>query len=102
MKHPHAASLAKRLLDSRIKRLAMADGGVNSISRITEEEIAWAEEILTTHLAACLGTGIHVDLCSAVDESLEFAIRHEKAYEPIPAGARWHGALVMMEENAVV
>ena len=102
MKHPHAASLAKRLLDSRIKRLAMADGGKNSISRITEEEIAWAEEILTTHLEACLSAGVHVDLCSAVDESLEFAMRREKAYEPIPLGARWHGALVMMEESAMV
>lgn len=102
MRHPNATSLAKRLLDSRIKRLAMADGGVNSISRITEEEIAWAEDILATHLDACLSAGIHVDLCSAVEESLDFAIRREKAYEPIPPGARWHGALVMMEESSAV
>lgn len=100
MRHSNAASLAKRLLDSRIKRLTMADGRVNSIFRITKEEIASAEEILATHLDACMSAGIHADLCSAVDESLEFAIRHEKAYEPIPQGARWHGALVFMEESA--
>ena len=100
MKHTHAASLAKRLLDSRIKRLMMADGKVNSIFRISKEEIASAEEILTTHLDACLRSGIPADLGNAVDESLEFAIRHEKAYEPIPPGARWHGALVFMEESA--
>lgn len=100
MRHPNAASLAKRLLDSRIKRLAMADNGVNSVFRITKEETVWAEEILATHLDACLSAGVHVDLCNAVDESLEFAIRREKAYDPIPPGVRWHGALVMFEEGS--
>ena len=98
MRHPNAVSLAKRLLDARIKRLALADGGVNSIKRLTEEELAWAEEILATHLDACLCQGIHPDL-DAVGEALEFAMRREKAYEPVPLGARWHGALVMMEER---
>ncbi|MGE0882768.1 MAG: hypothetical protein AB7P14_04440 [Blastocatellales bacterium] len=98
MKHPNAVSLAKRLLDVRVKRLALADGGVNSVFQITEEELAWAEEILATHLDACLGQGIHPDL-EAVGEALDFALRRERAYEPIPLGARWHGALVLMEEQ---
>lgn len=98
MRHPNAVSLAKRLLDARIKRLMMANGSVVSGHRITAEEIASAEEILATHLDACLCAGIHADLFNAVDESLEFAMRHEKAYEPIPLGARWHGALVIMDE----
>lgn len=99
MKHPNAVSLAKRLLDARIRRLALADAGPNAIGRITAEEIAWAEEILATHLDACLCQGIHPDLSDAVEEALEFAIRREKAYEPIPQGARWHGALVILEER---
>ena len=99
MRHPNAVSLAKRLLDARIKRLMMAGGGAISGHRITAEEIASAEEILATHLDACLCAGIHADLFNAVDESLEFAMRHEKAYEPIPLGARWHGALVIMDER---
>ncbi|MDQ3012035.1 MAG: hypothetical protein M3X11_15165 [Acidobacteriota bacterium] len=99
MKHSTAISLAKRLLGSRIRRLAAADAGPNGIVQITAEEIAWANEILATHLDACLCQGIHPDLSDAVEESLDFAIRREKAYEPIPQGARWHGALVMMEEQ---
>jgi hypothetical protein len=99
MRHPNAVSLAKRLLDARIKRLTTANGSVVSGHRITAEEIASAEEILATHLDACMCAGIHADLFNAVDESLEFAMRHEKAYEPIPLGARWHGALVMMDER---
>lgn len=98
MRHPNAASLAKRLLDVRIKRLAFADGGIGSISQITEEELAWAEEILATHLDACLAQGIHPDL-DTVGEALDFARRRERAYEPIPLGVRWHGVLVMLEEQ---
>ena len=99
MKHSVAVSLAKRLLDARIKRLAAADAGPNAANSITEEEISWAREILATHLDACLCHGIHPDLSEAVEESLDFALRREKAYEPIPQGARWHGILVMMEEH---
>ncbi|MEP7338614.1 MAG: hypothetical protein ABI977_12820 [Acidobacteriota bacterium] len=99
MKHSTAVSLAKRLLDSRIRRLAAADAGPGAIAHITDEEIAWAREILATHLDACLGQGIHTDLSDAVEESLDFAIRREKAYEPIPQAARWHGVLVTMEEQ---
>jgi len=99
MKNSIAVSLAKRLLDARIRRLAAADAGPGAAARITAEEIAWAREILATHLDACLCHGIHPDLSDAVEESLEFALRREKAYEPIPQGARWHGVLVMMEER---
>ena len=99
MKYSVAVSLAKRLLDARIRRLAAADAGPNGMAHITTEEIAWAREILATHLDACLCQGIHPDLTDAVEESLDFAIRREKAYEPIPHGARWHGALVTMEER---
>lgn len=98
MRHPNAVSLAKRLLDARLRRLALADAGPHAAAQITAEEIAWAAEILATHLDACLCQGIHPDLSTAVEESLDFAIRREKAYEPIPQGARWHGVLVMMEE----
>ncbi|MGH9802731.1 MAG: hypothetical protein ACRD82_20380 [Blastocatellia bacterium] len=99
MRHPNAVSLAKRLLDARIKCLMMVDGNAISGYRITAEEIASAEEILAIHLDTCMCAGIHSDLFNAVDESLEFAIRHEKAYEPIPLCARWHGALVVMDER---
>ena len=99
MKHSTAASLAKRLLDARIRRLVAADAGPNATARITDEEIAWAREILATHLDACLCQGIHPDLSDAVEESLDFAIRREKAYEPIPQGARWHGILVTLKEQ---
>lgn len=99
MRHPNAVSLAKRLLDARVRRLALADAGPNAAGQITSEELAWAAEILATHLDACLCQGIRTDLSEAVEESLDFAIRREKAYEPIPQAARWHGVLVMMEEQ---
>lgn len=99
MRHPNAISLAKRLLDARIKRMTMANGSIYSGHRFTPEEISSATEMLATHLDACMCAGVHADVFSAVDESLEFAMRHEKAYEPIPTGARWHGALVMMDEH---
>lgn len=96
MRHPNALSLAKRLLDSRVKRLMVEGKNVDSEHHFTREEVAFAAEILATHLDACLRAGIHSDLFNAVDESLEFAMRHERAYEPIPPEARWHGALVVM------
>ncbi len=99
MKHPHAISLAKRLLDSRLKRSTLAGIEAESPTRISDEEIAWAEDILATHLDACLKQGVHPDLTEAVEDALSFAVRHEKAYEPIPQGARWHCALVVMEEQ---
>jgi hypothetical protein len=43
--------------------------------------------------------GIHPDLTEAVAEALSFALRREKAYEPIPLTARWNCALVVMEER---
>lgn len=97
MRHPNALSLAKRLLDSRIKRLVARGKNIDLGHQFTPEEVAFAAEILATHLDACLRAGIHSDLFNAVDESLEFAMRHEKAYEPIPLEARWQGALVVME-----
>ncbi len=99
MRHPNALSLAKRLLDSRIRRLRAEGKENNSGHHFTPEEIAFAEDILATHIDACLCAGIHSDLFNAVDESLDFAMRHEKAYEPIPMGLRWHGALVVMDEK---
>jgi hypothetical protein len=99
MRHPNAVSLAKRLLDSRLKRQALAGIESNSPHRITDEEIAWAQDILATHLDACMRHGIHPDLIEAVEEALDFALRREKAYEPIPQGARWQCALVVMEEQ---
>ena len=98
MRHPNAASLAKRLLDTHIKkRNAVSES--ESRFRITDEELAWAEDILATHLDACLKQGIHPDLTEAVEDALAFALRHEKAYEPIPTTSRWHSALVVMEEQ---
>lgn len=99
MKHPHAISLAKRLLDSRLKRIMLAGIESESPSRISDEEIAWAEDILATHLDACLKQGIHPDLSEAVEEAISFAVRHEKAYEPIPQGAHWQGMLVVLNEQ---
>lgn len=99
MRHPNALSLAKRLLYSRIRQLMARGKEDNSRHRFTSEEIAFAQEILATHLDACLCAGIHSDLFNAVDESLDFALRHEKAYEPIPMGIRWHGALVVMDQK---
>jgi len=99
MKHPNAVSLAKRLLDSRIKRQPLAGLAAHAPHQISDEEIAWALDILATHLDACLKQGVHPDLREAVEDALDFAMRHERAYEPIPVGARWHGALVMLEER---
>jgi hypothetical protein len=99
MKHPNAVSLAKRLLDSHIKRRVPSVLESESPFNITDEELAWAEEILATHLDACLKQGIHPDLTEAVEDALAFAFRREKAYEPIPTASRWQGALVVMEEQ---
>jgi hypothetical protein len=101
MKHPNATSLAKRLLDSHIKRQVIS--GVESetehLFRISNEELAWAEEILATHLDACMKQGIHPDLTEAVADALAFALRREKAYEPIPTTSRLRYPLVVMEEQ---
>ena len=101
MKHPNAVSLAKRLLNSHIKRQAISgiESEIEHLFKITDEELAWAEDILATHLDACLKQGIHPDLSEAVEDALAFALRHEKAYEPIPITSRWHCALVVMEER---
>lgn len=99
MRHPNAVSLAKRLLDSRLKRQTLAGIESESPHQITDEEIEWAQDILATHLDACMRQGIHPDLTEAVEEALYFAVRHEKAYEPIPQRARWQSALVLMEEQ---
>ncbi|MCI0339219.1 MAG: hypothetical protein L0226_16735 [Acidobacteria bacterium] len=99
MRHPNAVSLAKRLLDSRLKRMVLAGYERDIPHQITDEEMAWAQDILATHLDACMRHGIHPDLTEAVEEALDFAMRHEKAYEPIPQGSRWHSVLVVMEER---
>jgi hypothetical protein len=100
MRHPNAASLAKRLLDTHIKkRNAVSEFETESRFKITDEELAWAEDILATHLDACLKQGIHPDLSEAIEDALAFALRHEKAYEPIPTASRWHSVLVVMEEQ---
>lgn len=99
MKHPHAVSLAKRLLDTRLKRNTLAGIETESSAKITDEEMAWAQDILATHLDACLKQGIHPDLSEAVEEAISFAVRHEKAYEPIPQGSRWQSVLVVMDER---
>jgi hypothetical protein len=101
MKHPNAVSLAKRLLDSHIKRQVISgiESETEHLFKITDEELAWAEEILATHLDACMKHGIHPDLTEAVAEALAFALRREKAYEPIPTTARLRYALVVMEEQ---
>lgn len=99
MKHPNAQSLAKRLLDARIRRNDMI--GLNSPDphRITDDEIAWAEDILATHLDACLRQGLHTDFFDAVEEAIDFAQRQERAYEPIPEGMHCHFAVVVLEER---
>ncbi len=99
MRHPNAVSLAKRLLDSKLKRQALAGIESESPHRITDAEIEWAQDILATHLDACMRQGVHPDLSEAVEEALDFAVRHEKAYEPIPQSSRWHFALVVMDEK---
>ncbi|MBI1760058.1 MAG: hypothetical protein HYR56_01350 [Acidobacteria bacterium] len=93
MKHPHAVSLAQRLLDSHIRLHAQQPERPTP----NPEQLRWAVEILSTHLDACMRQRIHPDLTEAVSEALDFAQRHEKAYEPIPGGLRWRSALVMMD-----
>ena len=95
MKHPHAVSLAKRLLDSHIRIHPTQP----ALILPNAEELNWAVEILSTHLDACMKQRIHPDLCEAVNEALDFALRHEKAYEPIPYALRWRSALVLLEEQ---
>lgn len=99
MKHPYAISLAKRLLASHFKHQSLTGLSSSAPHTISNEEILWAQEILSTHLDACLKQGVHPDLAEAVEEAIAFAERHEQAYEPIPEGSRWHYALVMMEEQ---
>jgi hypothetical protein len=99
MKHPNAVSLAKRLLDSRLKRNGLPQAEPAPRANINDEQRAWALEILSTHLDACMRQGTPTDLSEAVEDALEFAARHEPAYEPIPEGARWHSALVVLEEQ---
>jgi len=101
MKHPNAVPLAKRLLDSHIKRQVISgiESETEHLFRITDEELAWAQEILATHLDACMKQGVHPDLTEAVADALAFALRGEKAYEPIPLAARRNYALIVMEER---
>src|SRR5262245_18143633 len=101
MKHPNAVPLAKRLLDSHIRRQVISgiESETEHLFRITDEELAWAEDSLATHLDVCMKQGIHPDLTEAVAYALAFALRREKAYEPIPVSARWNYALVVMEER---
>lgn len=96
MKHPHAISLAKRLLDSHLR---LHSHESTDALALNQDQIQWAVEILSTHLDACMRQRIHPDLSEAVSEALEFATRNERAYEPIPPGLRWRSALVMLEEQ---
>lgn len=102
MKHPHAISLAKRLIESRLKHHqadppASLPSAQNDLTKAEERD--WAIRILSTHLDACLRQGIPTDLGEAVEDALDFAARHETAYDPIPDRARWHSALVVLEEQ---
>lgn len=99
MKHPNAVSLAKRLLESRLKRNGFIQAEPKSQADLNDEQRAWALEILSTHLDACMRQGLPTDLSEAVEDALDFAARHETAYEPIPETARWHSALVVLEEK---
>jgi hypothetical protein len=99
MKHPHAISLATRLIESRLKREAVESFQPDHQNQINAEQREWAIRILSTHLDACMRQGIHPDLSEAVEDALDFAARHEPAYEPIPERARWHSALVVLEER---
>jgi len=99
MKHPNAVSLAERLLDSRLKRNGFQSLEPLRSAKLNEEQRAWALEILSTHLDACMRQGIPTDFSEAVEDALEFAARHESAYERIPDSARWHSALVLLEEK---
>lgn len=98
MKHPNAISLAKRLLDSHLKRNRLAGTELDPCFQISDEELAWAEDILATRLDACIKQGLHPDLTEAVEDALAFALRHEKAYEPSPTTSRWHVSLLMLDE----
>jgi hypothetical protein len=99
MRHPSAVSLAKRLIDSRLRRREGEVPEQAASPQIDNEQVAWAMEILATHLDACMRQGIPTDLSEAVDDALEFAARHERAYEPIPESARWRSALVVLNER---
>jgi hypothetical protein len=96
-KHPNAVSLAKRLLESHINRHSAYEH--ESPLKITDEELAWAEEILATHLDACLKQGIHPDLSEAVEDAIAFALHYEKAYEPNQIGPLWSFARIKMEKK---
>lgn len=95
MKHSHAVSLAKRLLNSHI-RLHPPQATVEPLN---SEQLNWAVEILSTHLDACMRQRVHPDLSDAINEALDFAQRHERAYEPIPQSLRWRSALILLEEQ---
>ena len=95
MKHPQAVSLAKRLLGSHIRLHPTQPAAPLPDA----EQFQWAVEILSTHLDACMKQHIHPDLYDAVIEALDFAARHEKAYEPIPHSLRWRSALIVLEEQ---
>lgn len=101
MKHPNAISLATRLIESRLKKIRPVNDVVHDSQsdQINAEQREWAIQILSTHLDACLRQGIAPDLSEAVEDALDFAVRHENAYEPIPEGVRWHSALVILEEQ---
>jgi len=99
MKHPNAVALAKRLLDSRLKRRDLPQDKLAATNQITDEQRVWALEILSTHIDACMRQGIPTDFSEAVEEALDFAAQHETVYEPIPESARWHSALLMLEEK---
>jgi hypothetical protein len=99
MKHPNAVSLAKRLLDSRLKHNGTSSKEPAAAPELDQAQRAWALEILSTHLDACMRQGLPTDLTEAVDDALDFALRSETAYEPIPEGARWHSALVVLDEQ---
>ncbi|HWQ34478.1 MAG TPA: hypothetical protein VNQ79_16635 [Blastocatellia bacterium] len=99
MKHPHAISLAARLIESRLKRATAEPLQSELPEQINAEQREWAIRILSTHLDACMRQGVHPDLGEAVEDALDFALRQENAYEPIPERARWHSALVVLEEQ---
>lgn len=101
MKHPNAISLATRLIELRMNKINPVTDSTNAahLTQLNTEQRDWAIRILSTHLDACLRQGIATDLSEAVDDALDFAVRHENAYEPIPEGVRWHSALVVLEEQ---
>ena len=91
MKHSHAVSLAKRLLHSHIRMHSPKP----ATAPLNLEQMNWAVEILSTHLDACMRQRIHPDLSDAITEALDFALRHERAYEPIPHSLRWRSAFII-------